>query len=56
MGGKYLRTETNAPRYVTWLDKKLDIDPYTGETRNKLKPSALAQELADKAEQVTRDL
>ena len=51
MGGKYLRTELNAPRYVTWLDKKLDIDPYTGETRPKLKPSKLAQELADKADE-----
>ena len=31
-----MRTETNAPRYVTWLDKNLDIDPITGETRPKL--------------------
>lgn len=41
MGGKYLRTELNAPRYETWLDKTVDIDPYTGETRAKQHPKSL---------------
>ena len=49
LGGKRLITEFNAPKYDTLLSSKEDIDPFTGERRPKLKPSAFAQELEDKA-------
>jgi hypothetical protein len=48
LGGKFLRTDFNQSRYVTWLSSKEDIDPFTGERRPKVKPSALAQELEEK--------
>lgn len=34
-GGKNIRTTSNKPRYVPWLSKTHDIDPFTRESRPK---------------------